>query len=486
MTRFLDDFFGTAGLVPLGAAMQWRPDLVALHAISDGLIALASLVIAAAIAVFLSRRRDLAPSARLVAGLLMACTVAGSLSHIAGLVTLWSPAFGAQGLFKALTAGAAVATAVLIWPQIPRLLALPSPRDLARANLALVQSNASLETTIAWRTHEIELARQRFEQALSRSNITVFTQDTDLRYTWIHNPRLGLSEAQILGHKAEELMPFEAVDELLALKRRALDTGRSASGTVAVPTGNEGRLFLDMTVSPTVDLHGEIDGILCTAVDVTEKRLFEVRLASMAAQLGTAYQRFELALENSAITVFEQDADLRYTYVYNPPPGSGPEDFIDRTDAEIFPEAEQRRILPPKQRVLASGGREKLELEVEIAGKLRFFDLTLEAKTSDDGKVEGVIGTALDLTERRRDERRMRLMMRELTHRSKNLLAVIQAMARKTASMSDDIDEFVADFSPAAACDGRRARPAGLGVLERRRPGRADPRQRRADHHPDR
>jgi two-component sensor histidine kinase len=41
----------------------------------------------------------------------------------------------------------------------------------------------------------------------------------------------------------------------------------------------------------------------------------------------------------------------------------------------------------------------------------------------------------------------MRLMMRELTHRSKNLLAVIQAMARKTASVSGDMDEFIAAFS---------------------------------------
>jgi two-component sensor histidine kinase len=37
--------------------------------------------------------------------------------------------------------------------------------------------------------------------------------------------------------------------------------------------------------------------------------------------------------------------------------------------------------------------------------------------------------------------------MRELTHRSKNLLAVIQAMARKTASLSGDMDGFIADFS---------------------------------------
>jgi two-component sensor histidine kinase len=58
-----------------------------------------------------------------------------------------------------------------------------------------------------------------------------------------------------------------------------------------------------------------------------------------------------------------------------------------------------------------------------------------------------VVGTAVDLTERRRAEKQMRLVMRELTHRSKNLLAVIQAMARKTAVLSDDIDEFVANFS---------------------------------------
>ena len=61
-------------------------------------------------------------------------------------------------------------------------------------NNGIRQANASLEATVAWRTFELELAKQRFEQALSRSNITVFTQDADLRYTWIHNPRLGLTE----------------------------------------------------------------------------------------------------------------------------------------------------------------------------------------------------------------------------------------------------------------------------------------------------
>ena len=212
-------------------------------------------------------------------------------------------------------------------------------------------------------------------------------------------------------------------------------------------TRNEGTLYLDMTVSPTLDPDGEIDGVLCTAVDVTEKRLFEVRLASMATQLATAAHRFELALENSGISIFEQDVDLRYTYAYNPPPGMRPEDYIGHTDAEVFAEHELRKLAPAKERVLATGAREHIEVEMESGGVLRFFILTLVAVTGEDGRVLGVASSAFDLTERRRDEKRMRLMMRELTHRSKNLLAVIQAMARKTASLSDDMDGFIGDFS---------------------------------------
>lgn len=419
---------------------------MAIHAVFDGVIAIAFLAIAGCIGVILHRRRDLPRSARVVATLFLIVILLIALTHLVALLTLGVPRRGEEVILNALTAITGLATAVALWPQVPKLLALPSPRGLARANDALVESNASLETAIAARTHEIELSKQRFEQALSHSKITVFTQDIDLRYTWIHNPRLGLTEQQILGRTTEEIMPQGSVDASLPLKRKALE-GQTNSATVAVPTSSDGLLYLDMTVSPTFDQLGRIDGVLCTGVDVTEKRLFEVRLASMAAQLATAYQRFELAFENSPITVFEQNTDLRYTYVYNPPPGTRPEDFLDRTDAEVFPESSREKVSAPKERVLRSGGRENVEIEVEIGGVLRFYDLTLEAKTDDAGAVLGVVGTALDLTERRQDEKRIRLMMRELTHRSKNLLAVIQAMARKTASLSTDIDGFVVDFS---------------------------------------
>jgi two-component sensor histidine kinase len=52
-----------------------------------------------------------------------------------------------------------------------------------------------------------------------------------------------------------------------------------------------------------------------------------------------------------------------------------------------------------------------------------------------------------DVTAQHRHEEHVRFLMRELTHRSKNLLAVIQAMARQTLSHQTSPEDFVARFS---------------------------------------
>jgi len=64
-----------------------------------------------------------------------------------------------------------------------------------------------------------------------------------------------------------------------------------------------------------------------------------------------------------------------------------------------------------------------------------------------DGKAVRMTGTARDITESKRWEEHIRLLMREVTHRSKNLLAVIQAMARQTKLASRDAEDFEVRFS---------------------------------------
>ena len=63
------------------------------------------------------------------------------------------------------------------------------------------------------------------------------------------------------------------------------------------------------------------------------------------------------------------------------------------------------------------------------------------------GSASELIGIARDVTSRKQRETHMHLLMREVTHRSKNLLAIIQAMARQTVKDSITASEFEQRFS---------------------------------------
>lgn len=76
-------------------------------------------------------------------------------------------------------------------------------------------------------------------------------------------------------------------------------------------------------------------------------------------------------------------------------------------------------------------------LQTEIAAHRQ----TLEELKDARQQLEERVG------ERKANEDHLRLLLRELTHRSKNLLAVIQAIARQTASRTRSVDDFLDRFS---------------------------------------
>jgi PAS domain S-box-containing protein len=64
-----------------------------------------------------------------------------------------------------------------------------------------------------------------------------------------------------------------------------------------------------------------------------------------------------------------------------------------------------------------------------------------------DGRTIGASFIVRDITALKQREQHVHFLMRELTHRSKNLLAVIQAMARQSLSHLNSPEEFVTRFS---------------------------------------
>ena len=131
------------GLAPHGYCLLWDPLLVWLHVVSDAVIGLSYFSIPVALTVFVSRRRDIEFGWLLV--LFAIFITACGTTHFMSILVLWVPAYGLEGIVKALTAVASVLTAIALWPLLPRLLAVPSPRQLQQANAALRREAAERE-----------------------------------------------------------------------------------------------------------------------------------------------------------------------------------------------------------------------------------------------------------------------------------------------------------------------------------------------------
>lgn len=457
MDSILQYLFGAAAFMPHGYCLLWRPDLVALHAVSDLGIAAAYFAIPIAILVLARRRGDLTGDTGQVVVLFATFIIACALTHLASVFTLWYPAYGLQGLLKAATAIISVLTAVIVWRLLPALTRLPSITETEAINRQLVEevearkrayqeleaTRANLEREVAERTYELQEVKHLYDAATSGAQITVFSQDSELRYTWVHNPRLGFSVDDVVGKTDEELVPEPALTTMSAHKRRVLETGESETFEVEIPEGSSTSWFrMDLTPSPAAE--GKARGIVGTAIDITRAKRLEAMRADLSRRLSATVQRFNLALRSSEILVFSQDKDLRYTWSNWSADYGGP--VIGKTDDDLYAEPERSRIVGLKKAAMESEDVQSAEVRVHIGEEIVWYVLTVEPDFAPDGELRGVICAAVDITERKDYEQRMRLVMRELSHRSKNLLAVVQAIARQTAQQADSVKEFLEKF----------------------------------------
>ncbi len=114
-------------------------------------------------------------------------------------------------------------------------------------------------------------------------------------------------------------------------------------------------------------------------------------------------ERFRIALGGKAVTVFEQDLDLRYTWIY-PPEVHGYS--VGHTDEELLPNEEGRRLARIKRGVIRTGHGAREEVRVHTRIGLRWYDLIVEPRRDEAGAIVGIAGTALDITQRKLAEER--------------------------------------------------------------------------------
>lgn len=161
---------------------------------------------------------------------------------------------------------------------------------------------------------------------------------------------------------------------------------------------------------------------------------------------GIDRSRLKTAIRLAGTTLFGQDRELRYVWIENPQPHFGSRDVTGMSDAELLDPATAAVVMPVKRAVLESGKPQRVEFREHVAGVTRWFDLRIEPEYSPDGAVDGLTCACVDISERKRWEEHQRILLLELAHRSKNLLAVVQSLANQTGKNAASVGEFKRRF----------------------------------------
>ncbi|HET7266697.1 MAG TPA: chemotaxis protein CheB [Oleiagrimonas sp.] len=197
---------------------------------------------------------------------------------------------------------------------------------------------------------------------------------------------------------------------------------------------DEGPVYL-LRMRPYVTVDNVVDGVVLTFVDVTESRHLNTEHARLAAIVNSSRDAIFGFSLNDRITSWNPSAERIF--------GLSPEQVIGNrlqmlrpaevsTDAETFFESHKRAHRMPEFEmtwVRPDGGTVPLEINYS---PVRDDDGTLIA-----GKI-----IARDITERYQSERHMEMMLGELSHRVKNTLASVQAIALQTLASTQSLPQF--------------------------------------------
>jgi diguanylate cyclase (GGDEF)-like protein len=190
MKTFTDLIF-REGFIPHGYYFAWSPDLLWTYVVSDVLIGLSYYSIPVALMYFVMKRKG----ARfnwmftMFGAFIFAC----GTTHFLSVINIWQPIYLIDAGFRAITALLSVATAIALWPLVPKALSLPGPRQFQQSNRELEheismhrgteetlraseeryrQLSATLELRIAERTEQMEKANSALQAEIEERKLT--------------------------------------------------------------------------------------------------------------------------------------------------------------------------------------------------------------------------------------------------------------------------------------------------------------------------
>lgn len=152
-----------------------------------------------------------------------------------------------------------------------------------------------------------------------------------------------------------------------------------------------------------------------------------------------------LALKSASVGVVVKGPDGTCLYASGLPDYFPPLEVGGMVDETLF-EDDWLPLMQDAQDQ-AVHGEEPVTLELSRNTNSQYYtcECSVQRYEAEPGE-PGVIITFVDLTNERKREDTLKALLREVSHRSKNLLAIIQSIAMQTALSTSDLESFVSSF----------------------------------------
>lgn len=108
--------------------------------------------------------------------------------------------------------------------------------------------------------------------------------------------------------------------------------------------------------------------------------------------------RLKVGLSMVNIAVFQQDKELRYTWMCQPQLNFSLEQIVGKTDFDLLPYDAAVEVTKIKRAVLVNNCQMRSEVEVSQNGQTHYFDLVAEPLLDNDGNCIGITGASLDIS----------------------------------------------------------------------------------------
>ena len=278
-------------------------------------------------------------------------------------------------------------------------------------------------------------------EILERIDQGFYTIDPDWRLTYVNAAAerfWGRPRGELLGRSMFDLFPKFRGSEPHAAHERAFSEGGSVRlDTFSTATGAP----IELGIFPVPG------GLSIYFRDVTQRHRMEKELRDRDEILTLAEGSAGIGVWDADLTTQTFQGTPQFFRLMGLEPTAGAVS-MDVTRNLRHPD-DRARVIDGFRRSVASG-RDAYKSEYRIIrpdGETRWIFGRGRVIRDAAGTPVRYAGIDIDITERKRQDEQMRIVLRELVHRTNNLLAVIQAMAHQTAITSIGMRDFEQRFS---------------------------------------